>query len=58
MSQKVPALCQNAVQFSPDAFANCQRAYELCQKVVATSQRAHALSQRAAAFFPDVKETV
>ena len=65
MSQKAPALCQNAVQFSQDAFANCQRAVELCQKafalcqeVVDTSQRAYAFSQRAAAFFPDVKETV
>ena len=65
MSQKIPALCQNAVQFNQDAFANCQRAYELCQKayalcreVVATSQRAYAFSQRAAAFFPDVMETV
>jgi len=58
-------MSQKAMQFSQDAFANCQRAVEfcqkafaLCQKVVATSQRAHAFSQRAAAFFPDVKETV
>jgi len=63
--QKIPTLCQKAVQFSQDVFALCQKALELCQNVVATSQRAvdffqraPAFSQRAAAFFPDVKETV